>query len=156
MNQNENVRYFERLSTAKTEYKLPERSTNFSAGYDFFAPYKVVCKPHEITFVRTGVKACMMNDEVLLIFNRSSNPTKKGLILPNGVGVVDADYYNNPSNEGEIGFMFYNITENDVVIEKGDKLGQGVFVSFLMTSEDMAKVFDEAKKRSGGFGSTGN
>lgn len=151
----ENVRGFERLSTAKVEYKLPERSTNFSAGYDFFAPYKVICKPHEITFVRTGVKAFMMKDEVLLIYNRSSNPTKKGLVLPNGVGVVDADYYNNPSNEGEIGFMFYNITENDVVIEKGEKLGQGIFMTFFMTSEDIGKAFDEKKERKGGFGSTG-
>jgi dUTP pyrophosphatase len=90
-----------------------------------------------------------------LIYNRSSNPTKKGLVLPNGVGVVDADYYNNPSNEGEIGFMFYNITDNDVVIEKGEKLGQGVFTSYFMTSEDMEKAYDETKERKGGFGSTG-
>ena len=155
MKQDERVRFFERLSTAKTEYKLPERSTNFSAGYDFFCPYNVTCKPHEITFIRTGVKAKMMEDEVLLIFNRSSNPTKKGLILPNGVGVVDADYYNNPTNEGEIGFMFYNILDEDVEIKKGDKLGQGVFISFLMTSDDIETKWNEKKQRTGGFGSTG-
>lgn len=153
-------RAFERLSTAKTEYKLPERSTKGSAGYDFFAPYRVVCKPKEITFVRTGVKAQMLEDEVLLLFSRSSNAIKKGLILPNGVGVIDEDYYNNEGNEGEIGFAFYNITDKDVVIEKGDKIGQGVFISYLKTYEDMSKQLKELekeyKKRVGGIGSTGN
>lgn len=151
----EDVRGFQRLSTAKTEYRLPERSTNFSAGYDFFAPYKVTCKPHEITFIRTGVKAYMMEDEVLLIFNRSSNPIKKGLILVNGVGVVDRDFFNNKNDEGEIGFMFYNMKNEDVVIERGDKLGQGMFTTFFKTSADMGKEFDATKQRQGGFGSTG-
>jgi len=83
-------RKFERLTTAKTEYKLPQRATKGSAGYDFFAPYRIVCKPKEITFIRTGVRVQMLEDEVLLLFNRSSNPRKKGLVLLNGVGVIDA------------------------------------------------------------------
>ena len=148
------VRRFERLSTAKTEYRLPERSTKGSAGYDFFAPYRVVCKPKEITHIRTGVKAQMLQDEVLLLFNRSSNPQKKGLLLLNGVGVIDEDYYNNPTNEGEIGFMFYNMTDNDVVIEKGDKLGQGIFTTFFKITDEIENEFERAT-RTGGFGSTG-
>lgn len=65
--------------------KLPERSTKHSAGYDFFCPEDTVCKSHQITMVKTGVKACMEDDETLLLFNRSSNPKKKGLVILNGV-----------------------------------------------------------------------
>ena len=82
--------------------------------------------------------------------NRSSNPKKKGLELANGVGLVDADYYNNPDNEGEIAFAFKNIRDCVVVIEEGEKLGQGVFVPFFTAIDD--KVEEE---RTGGFGSTG-
>lgn len=95
-------RRFEKVSRIE-EVVLPKRSTKKSAGYDFFVQEDVVCKSHEITLIKTGVKAEFPEDETLLLFNRSSNPKKKGLIILNGVGVVDADYYNNPDNEGEIG-----------------------------------------------------
>lgn len=85
---------------------LPQRSTKNSAGYDFFNPKNITCKSHEITMIPTGIKAQFPEDEALLLFNRSSNPKKKGLIILNGVGVVDSDYYNNPDNEGEMAFVF--------------------------------------------------
>lgn len=72
------------------DFKLPERSTAKSAGHDFYCPEDTVCKAREITMVKTGVKAYMQDGETLLLFNRSSNPKKKGLIILNGVGVVDA------------------------------------------------------------------
>lgn len=103
-----------------------------------------------ITLVPTGVKAQMANDEVLMLFNRSSNPVKKGLVLINGVGVIDKDYYNNEQNEGEISFAFANTTDKDVVIEMNEKLGQGVFVKYFTTNDDKVET-----KRKGGFGSTG-
>ena len=78
------MRRFEFVSKIK-EGKLPERSTAKSAGYDFFAQDDVVCKAHQITLVPTGIKAYFPEDEALLIFNRSSNPKKRGLIILNGV-----------------------------------------------------------------------
>lgn len=130
--------------------KLPKRSTAKSAGYDFFVIEDVVCKAHEITLIKTGMKAYMEDDDVLLLFNRSSNPKKKGLIVPNGVGVIDADYVDNPDNEGEIGGLFYNMLDEDVVLKAGDKMMQGVFVKYNITDNDNAEG-----ERSGGFGSTG-
>ena len=130
--------------------KLPQRSTAKSAGYDFFVIEDVVCKAHEITLIKTGMKAYMEDDDVLLLFNRSSNPKKKGLIVPNGVGVIDADYVDNPDNEGEIGGLFYNMLDEDVVLKAGDKMMQGVFVKYNITDDDNAEG-----ERSGGFGSTG-
>lgn len=134
----------------KTCLIMPKRSTAKSAGYDFFAVNDIVCKSHEITMIPTGIKAKMEDDEVLLLFNRSSNPKKKGLIILNGVGVVDADYYGNIDNDGEIAALFYNMKDEDVEIKAGEKLMQGVFVKYLKTDDDLAKG-----KRQGGFGSTG-
>lgn len=144
------MRKFEKVSRIEGEIELPRRSTAKSAGYDFIVPEDTVCKSHEITMVRSGVKAIFPDDETLLLFNRSSNPKKKGLIILNGVGVVDADYYNNEDNEGEIAGLFYNMRDEDVILKKGDKMMQGIFVKYGITEDDTAEG-----ERTGGFGSTG-
>lgn len=143
------MRKFELVSRIN-EGMLPKRSTANSAGYDFFVQEDVICKAHEITLVKSGVKAQFPIDEVLLVFNRSSNPKKKGLIVANGVGVIDADYYNNPDNEGEIGGLFYNMLDEDVELKAGDKMMQGIFVKYSTTDNDNA-----IGERTSGFGSTG-
>lgn len=136
--------------TLNPTFKLPERSTSKAAGYDFYNPKKVILEPRKIQYVKTGVKAKMQDDEVLLLYNRSSNPKKKNLVLMNGVGVIDADYYSNEDNDGEIAFAFMNISDEDVVIEQGEKLGQGIFTKYLLSDNDNAREI-----RTGGFGSTG-
>lgn len=148
----EKIRGFEKVRRlSNQEIRLPERSTEYSAGYDFFAIEDVDIKYNQIMVIRTGVKAYMLEDEGLFLYNRSSNPRKKSLILMNGVGVIDADYYDNEENEGEIGFMFMNTNPDMTVsIKAGDKLGQGVFQKILLADGDVA-----GGKRKGGFGSTG-
>ena len=91
------------------------------------------------TLVKTGLKAYMQDDEMLLLYNRSSNPKKKGLILANSVGVVDKDYYGNVDNDGHIMFAFYNIKDEDVEIKKGDAIGQAIFQKYLITDDDSAE-----------------
>lgn len=147
-------RKFEYVSRIENkDFSLPKRSTKNSAGYDFFNPERVEIPPYKIgdnpVMVKTGVKAYMMADEVLLLYNRSSNPKKKKLVIPNSVGVIDSDYYNNEDNEGEMAFTFYNLSDETVVLEKGDKLGQGLFQKYLLTDDDSADGV-----RNGGFGST--
>lgn len=144
---------FEKVKRMKEDIKLPERSTLNSAGYDFFALEDIIFNPETITRVFTGVKCELMSNQVLILANRSSNPSKKGLILLNGIGVVDADYYGNPDNDGEIAFEFYNILNETVEIKKGEKLGQGIILKFDKTEDDF--VSDPYKTRAGGFGSTG-
>lgn len=129
--------------------RLPERSTKNAAGYDFYNPEKVEINPGEIVYVKTGVKAFFPEDVALLLLNRSSNPKKKGLVLCNSVGVIDADYYGNEDNDGHIMFAFYNIGSEDITIKKGEAIGQGVFQKYLVTDDDNAEG-----TRSGGFGST--
>ena len=131
------------------DVKLPERATKNSAGYDFFAPEEVVLPAKTLTRVMTGVKCKLAPGLTLILANRSSNPSKKSLFLANGVGVVDADYYDNPDNEGEIGFEFYNNSDEDVIIEKNEKIGQGIILHYLIADDDIA-----TGARVGGFGST--
>ena len=136
------------------EFNLPKRSTKKSAGYDFFNPERVEIPPYKIgskpIMIPTGVKVYMPDDEYLMLVNRSSNPKKKFLVIPNSLGIVDADYVDNPDNEGEMMFAFYNLSEETVVIEKGEKLGQGIFAHYGITDDDNAEG-----ERTGGWGSTG-
>lgn len=101
------------------------------------------------TLVPTGIKAYMQTDEFLQLANRSSNPLKRFLLLANGVGVIDADYYNNPDNEGHIMFQFVNFGVTDVTIKKGERIGQGIFLPFLKADQD-----ETISTRTGGFGSS--
>lgn len=135
------------------QINLPKRSTKNSAGYDIEAAENCVVPVFKLgqkpTLVKTGLKAYMQEDEVLILANRSSNPGKKGLILANSIGVVDSDYYGNPDNDGHIMFAFYNFKEEDVEIKKGERIGQGIFQKYLITDNDSANG-----ERTGGFGST--
>lgn len=108
-----------------------------------------VLKP---VLVPTGIKSYMQEDEYLQLANRSSNPLKHFLVLPNGVGIVDSDYYNNPDNEGHIYFQLLNFGLFDKEIKKGDRIGQGIFLPFLKADADEENDMNE---RTGGFGSSG-
>ena len=101
--------------------------------------------------VPTGIKAYMGSDEYLLLADRSSGPLKRGLVLPNGIGVIDSDYYNNDNNEGEIFVQLLNFSLFDQVIKKGEKIGQGIFMPYLTADEEETPQ----AKRAGGFGSSG-
>ena len=150
----EKVRGFEiAKGFEEKEINLPVRKTKYSAGYDIEAAEDCIVpafKPEIApTLVKTGLKSYMGEGEYLMLCNRSSNPKKKGLVLANGEGIVDADYYENPDNDGHIMFAFYNIKDEDVEIKKGDAIGQAIFQKFLITDDDTA-----TGERKGGFGST--
>ena len=129
---------------------LPVRKTSGSAGYDLAAAETVTLMPHAVTVVPTGLKAYMEQDEYLSVFIRSSLAFKKGLMLANSTGIVDSDYYNNPDNEGHIMIAYYNTNDAPSTIEKGERIGQGIFMKYLTVNEDTADGV-----RTGGIGSTG-
>ena len=143
---------FERVSKYP-DAQLPVRATKGSAGYDFFVAEDTVIEGKQNVLVPTGVKAQIDDGYWLQLAVRSSTPRKLGLILANGIGIIDSDYYNNPDNEGHIMFQVYNVKrplpENTVVLHKGDRIGQGVFVRYWTTNDDYTTA-----EREGGFGST--
>ncbi|RKW00845.1 MAG: dUTP diphosphatase [Streptococcus sp.] len=143
------IRGFELVKGETNLDLLPKRSTQHSAGYDFVAAETITIDPGAIKLVPTNVKAYMQEGEVLYLYDRSSNPRKRGIVLSNSVGVIDKDYYGNPDNDGNIHAQFTNITNDVVTIEKGTAMMQGVFMPFLLADDD-----DASGVRVGGFGST--
>lgn len=105
---------------------------------------------HKMTLVPTGVKCRMPQDYYLQLSVRSSLPLKHWLIMGNGVGIIDSDYYNNPDNEGHIFFELINLLPFDVVIKKGDCIGQGILLPYGITEDDNGNNIE----RTGGLGST--
>lgn len=124
---------------------IPRRETPKSAGYDLRSIEDIDIQPGQVALIGTGLTAYMLDDEELQIRCRSGI-AKKGIILANGVGTVDADYYGN-----HIKVMLKNTTSEVFHIATGDRIAQAVFGKYLTVDQD-----DPAKKeRSGGFGSTG-
>ena len=128
------------------DIQLPQRNDKRSAGYDLRVPCRMVIPPHshsELEF--TDVCAYMQDDEVLKIFVRSSIGCKKGLILANGTGIIDASYYTR-----NIGVKFYNTTDKEVVLEKNERVCQCIFEKYLTADDDDCMN----ENRHGGFGSS--
>lgn len=121
--------------------KLPERATKLSAGYDFYLDSNIAIEPRTLVMVHSGVKVAMNDDDVLLLFSRSSL-SKKGLLLANSVAVIDADF------KDEIMFPLYNLTDDTVFLNAGERVVQGVFMKYH-TMGDIVLA-----QRNGGFGST--
>lgn len=158
---------------------LPSRATSQSAGYDLYVAEAITVPSYSKlmnalrqvsgagsfsleqvadftknfkirpTLVSTGVK-CKLDEGTFLQLNvRSSTPLKHWLVLANGSGIIDADYYNNPENEGEIYLQFINLSPFDIRLQVGDKIGQGIILPYLTISDDAA-----SGARVGGLGST--
>lgn len=132
------------------DIELPVRGDKGSAGYDIRIPEKVVLAPNEKKLVWTDIKAYMLENEVLELHVRSSIGIKKGIILGNVTGIIDSTYYNNPSNEGNIGLCLFNISNNTVELEAGERVCQGIFKNYLIADNDTCLK----ENRTGGIGSS--
>lgn len=171
------IRGFEVVKAYQNQdIQLPHRATHYAAGYDIQAAEDIVIPSmvkqllayfkgqvqgvlnegandiglFQSTLVPTGLKVYMAEDEYLQIINRSSNPRKRYLALPNSIGIIDRDYYNNEDNEGHIYVQLINYGLKDFHIHKGDRIAQAIFSKYLITDDDLGGLH----KRSGGFGST--
>lgn len=170
------VRGFEQIKYVKTEIPMPMRKTKASAGYDIGVIHPqvfdylcegmsiekawdkipkvngcaIVSKPMESAslILPTGIKAYMQNNEVLVMAVRSSSGIKKAIRQANPPSWIDADYYNNPDNDGHIMFAITNDTISfDAPIMN---IAQGIFINYLV-----ADTGNSEYERIGGIGSTG-
>lgn len=165
---------------ADKDISLPVRKTAQSAGYDFQVAEDIIIQPYlyhvdrmkdampympyELSqmaewtkelkarprLVSTGIKCKLEPGTYLELSMRSSTPLKHWLVLANAIGIIDADYYNNPDNEGEIFFQVINLSPFPIRLRKGDTIGQGIIKQYLVTEDDKS-----VGMRKGGFGSTG-
>jgi len=133
------------------DFPLPQRSTTHSAGYDLALIEDLDIPKGSIAFGQTGLKAFMQDDEVLKIYPRSSLAKRYHLTLANNVGIIDKDYYSNPTNDGHIRVSLRNFGNEDVHLKKGERVAQAIFQKYLVSP------YEETPKdaRNGGFGSTG-
>jgi len=131
---------------------LPKRSTKNAAAYDVEAAEDITIPPYtqgiKPTLIPTGLKAYCMDDEWYMLANRSGGP-KKGFIMANSIGIIDADYYGNESNDGHFMFQYFNFGTEPLEVKKGDRIGQVIFMKYLTVDDDKAEGI-----RTGGFGST--
>lgn len=142
---------FTKTNAKEKNISLPQRSTKGSAGYDFYSPVELEIAPGERKLIWTDVKVKMPYYQVLKMYIRSSIGIKKNLVLQNVTGIIDSDYYNNPSNDGNIGLMLWNTGNSIQKIEVGEKIAQGIFEQYYLIDDD----FVSADLRTGGIGSTG-
>lgn len=118
------------------EYKLPQRDSESTAGYDIYLLEDLEIEPGETKNIPTGIKSFFEKDEVLFLIVRSSTGFKYNIRLCNQVGIIDADYYNNKSNEGHIWAKIQNESKEKVFISKGKSIIQGIFLKYLTTNSD--------------------
>jgi len=137
-----------RLSTA---VGLPEPATANAAGFDLAAAADIDIPARSIRLVGTGLVIAVPDGYFLGIFARSSTPLKRGLMVANGVGVIDADYC---GPDDEIKIQVLNITDAPVKVTRGDRLAQGIVLPCPRI--EWEEVSDMTVPTRGGFGSTGN
>ena len=129
---------------------LPSYQTNGSVAFDLAAAENMTIPAHEIRLIPTGLVVCTPPGQMLLVATRSSTPMKKGLMLANGIGIVDQDFC---GPDDEIKIQVYNFTAKPVEIKKGDRIAQGLFLHLERVEWEEVKELEN--KTRGGFGSTG-
>lgn len=145
------LRYFEPVKGAPEDTQLPKRSTKNAAGYDFYAPCDFVIPAGGASdIIRFNVKAHMIHSDFLQLKIRSGLSVKHDIMLACS-GVIDADFADNPDNDGNIAAKFRNFGSEDYHVKKGDRICQGIFLKYYRTHDDEGC---EAV-RGGGYGSTG-
>ena len=130
---------------------LPTYATAESAGFDLSAAADLTIPPGQIKLVPTGLVIEVPSGYFLGIFARSSTPLKRGLMVANGVGIIDPDY---AGPEDEVRIQLLNISANDVTVSRGDRLAQGIVLPAPRVTWNETTVLREETR--GGFGSTGH
>lgn len=132
------------------ELPLPTYQTAGSAGFDIYARENIVITSKAIALVPSNLIIATPPGYMLVVASRSSTPKRKGLMVANGIGIVDSDY---SGPEDEIKILVYNFTENEVVVEKGERIAQGLFVKVEQGQWEEVEEMESPTR--GGFGSTG-
>jgi dUTP pyrophosphatase len=129
---------------------LPVYSTDQSAGFDLAASEEVEVPPKSIRLIRTGLIIEVPAGHFLAIIARSSTPLKRGLVVPNAVGVIDPDYC---GPQDEVKIQVFNLTGEPVTVRRGDRLAQGIILPAPRVEWEERPA--AAAPSRGGFGSTG-
>lgn len=135
----------------KSNHDLPSYETIASAGMDLRANIdeSITLKPLERTIVKTGLFIALPIGTEAQVRPRSGLAAKKGITVLNAPGTVDADY------RGEIGVILVNLSNEDFVINNGERIAQLVIAKHERAEWEQTDSLDETARGAGGFGSTG-
>lgn len=139
-----------RVKRIDAKLPLPMYETSGSVGFDFVAREETVVEARSLGLIPGNVVVEVPEGYMLVVAARSSAPKKKGLLTPHGIGVVDHDYC---GESDEIKIQVYNFRDEAVVIARGEKIAQGVFVK--IEKFEFEEVDEMRRESRGGFGSTG-
>lgn len=140
-----------RIQLVDASLPLPQYHTPGSVAFDVYARVNTTIKPMTPTIVPLNIIVKVPKGYFLMLAARSSLARKKNLMVANGIGVIDEDYH---GEKDEIGLSVLNFSKKTVTVEKGERIGQGIFVKIAKASRFVK--FNSLKKKSrGGFGSTG-
>ena len=131
------------------DFPLPEYESEGAVGFDFHSIYTTYLSPGEIKLIPTDVIIEVPEGYMLMVVARSSTARKKGVMLPNGVGIIDNDYC---GEDDQIFVQVFNFTQEEQLIESRSKIAQGVLVK--VAHADFVEVDSMAQESRGGFGST--
>src|SRR6266702_5707244 len=132
-----------------TDLPLPAYSTAGSVGFDLLCREDTEIAPRTIELIPSNVIVRVPAGYILMLTLRSSSPLRKGLLIPNGVGIIDQDY----CGEGdELRIQVFNFREEAVVAKRGERIAQGIFIPVMRVSWDEVSEMGQGR---GGFGSTG-
>ena len=137
----------------KSDNKLPEYETEHSAGMDvraYLPEGKITLKPLGRALIKTGIQVELPKGMELGVRSRSGLAYKKGVIVLNAPGTVDADY------RGDVGVILINLGEEEFVVESGDRIAQFVFAKHETVEFEVSNELESTERGEGGFGSTGN
>jgi dUTP pyrophosphatase len=139
-----------RIHRLRPHVQLPAYQTQGAAGFDLAAAEACTIDPGAVALIPTGLVIAVPDGFFLGVFARSSTPLRRGLMVANGVGIVDADYC---GATDEIQIEVYNFTERPVTLEAGDRLAQAVLMPYARA--EWVEVEAAGAPVRGGFGSTG-
>jgi dUTP pyrophosphatase len=139
-----------RIRRLSPSASIPRYETAGAAGFDLSASQDMTVQPGEVTLVPTGLAIEVPPNTFLGVFARSSTPIKRGLMVANGVGVVDPDYC---GPDDEVKIEVYNFTARPVHIKAGDRIAQGILIPTIRVEWDEATELRRESR--GGFGATG-
>lgn len=140
-----------KIKRIDTSLPLPEYQTNGSVAFDLYARVTTTINPFSPTIIPANVIIEVPKGYFLMLASRSSTPIKKNLMIANGIGVIDQDYH---GDKDEIGIQVLNFSQEDVVVEKGERIAQALFVQIAKVAE-FEEVESIKSDSRGGFGSTG-
>lgn len=138
-----------RIKRIDESLPLPVYETNGAVGFDMLCREDSVVGPHSLARLPSNLVVKVPEGYALFVTLRSSTPKKKSLLIPHGIGVIDNDFC---GKDDEVLIQVYNFSDNEVVISKGEKIAQGIFVKIDRVEWEEAEMEGETR---GGFGSTG-